>query len=149
MAIDLGMPVNTLVTPALHPQMVASLEEFDEDTKSTLGPVVEAFDIAYHSIAQVFAAREAVQSDPTLTEAAQILKAAGFGDTMMKRAATTFDKVSANLKQTISTYEKSLSEPVAARAVQLIAQEIRAHVKAMDAGKRNYHAQRGAKWQLI
>lgn len=43
MAVDLGMGVDTRVTHGIHPQVVGSLEEFDEDTRPALQQVVDAF----------------------------------------------------------------------------------------------------------
>lgn len=136
MAIDLGLPANTLVSPALHAQTVASLEEFDEESQPYFSPLVEAFDQAYQGIAKVFAARAAVATDPSLNESVQILKTADLADTVLKRATATFDKGRATLENNVKVLSKSLSDPVVSRTAQPIAQEIRAHVKAMDTGNR-------------
>ena len=132
MAIDLGLGIDTSVTPALHPQVVASLEDYDDETRGHLDQVVQAFTFAYENVSRVHSGREAIKTDPTLTEAAQVLRVADAADRVFKDAAAKFDKVTANISSGIRTLEAELTTPVVARASHVISTEIRAHVKAMQ-----------------
>jgi hypothetical protein len=106
------MEVSTLVTPSLHPQTVASLEDYDDDTKGELAQVVTAFDTAYKGVAQVFEAREKAKQNPAWTEAAQVIMTQEFADKVFAKVAGGFDKVSRNLTSGIAVLEKELSGPM-------------------------------------
>lgn len=133
MAVDLELGVDTRVTAGLHPQSVASLEDYDEDTKGHLEQVVQAFTVAYEGAGKVFDARAAAATDPTLTEAAQLIRTQDMADKVFQRAAAAFDKVSANLQSGIALIEKELTTPVQSRAVHSIAVEIRNYVRGLKA----------------
>jgi hypothetical protein len=136
MAVDLEMEVGTLVTPSLHPQTVASLEDYDDDTKGELAQVVTAFDTAYKGVAQVFEAREKAKQNPAWTEAAQVIMTQEFADKVFAKVAGGFDKVSRNLTSGIAVLEKELSGPMDTAAAGRFGREIRDHVKALPDGKR-------------
>lgn len=131
MAVDLELGVDTRVTAGLHPQSVASLEDYDDDTKGHLEQVVQAFTVAYEGAAKVFDARAAAATDPTLTEAAQLIRTQDMADKVFQRAAAAFDKVSANLQSGIALIEKELTTPVQSRAAQTIAVEIRNYIRTV------------------
>jgi len=96
MARDLELGIDERVTPSLHPQVVASLEDFDSDTEGELQQVVEAFTHAYETVGKVLDAREAVENDLTLTPADRVLRVADVADKVMERATRAFDKAAAN-----------------------------------------------------
>ena len=100
-----------------------------------LQPAVEAFKLAYEGVGKVHAARDAVKNDPTMTEAAQIVRTADHAEKIYRIAAARFDTVTANLTSGIAKMEGELSRPLEARAAHTIAVEIRNHVRAMDTGK--------------
>lgn len=131
MAVDLELGVDTRVTAGLHPQSVASLELYDEETRGHLEQVVQAFTVAYEGAGKVFDARAAAATDPTLTEAAQLIRTQDMADKVFQRAAAAFDKVSANLQSGIALIEKELTTPVQSRAAQTIAVEIRNYIRTV------------------
>jgi hypothetical protein len=132
MAIDLELEVDHMVTLDLHPQVVASLPDFDEETRGELQQVVDAFDGAYQSVRKVRAIKEAAMADPTLTPAAQILAAADSADRVFAQAASKFDKVTANLNSGIKNLESELSAPLTQRAAHTISVEIRSYVRGLS-----------------
>jgi hypothetical protein len=103
MAIDLGMDVDTSVTPALHPQVVASMDDYDSETEGELRQVVDAFSGAYQGVLKVNAARQSVAQDITLTDAAKVLAASDVADKVLETATARFDKVAANMKAALPT----------------------------------------------
>lgn len=136
MAVDLELPVDTRVTAGLHAQVVASLEDFDDDTRGHLEQAVEAFRTAYEGAGKVYDARAAAASDPTLTEAAQLIRTQEMADKVFQRAAAAFDKVSANLQSGIDLIERELTTPLDTKAAGRFGHEIRQHVNALPADKR-------------
>ena len=80
MAVNLGMGINSAVTPSLHPQAVASLSDHDDQTSGHLHQVVEAFQLAYEGVGKVHRARDAAQADPTMTAAIVVLRTADTAD---------------------------------------------------------------------
>lgn len=133
---NLGMGIDTRITPALHPQVVASLDDYDSETEGHLAQVVEAFQLAYEGASKLFDARDAAMTDPTMNEAAAVVRIADHADKVFKNAAARFDKVTANLHSGVAAIEKELTAPVQARAAHTIAVEIRGHVKALSTGER-------------
>ena len=133
MARDLELGVDGRVTPALHPQVVASLEDFDSDTEGELQQVVEAFTHAYETVGKVLDAREAVENDLTLTPADRVLRVADVADKVMERATKAFDKAAANMRSGIANIEKELTTPVQSRAAHTIAAEVRAYIRGLKA----------------
>lgn len=131
MAVDLKLPVDVRVTQGLHPQNVASIEDFDDDTRGVLGQVVDAFTVAYDGVAKVFDARVVAANDQSLTEAAQLIRTQEMADRVFQRAAGVFDKVSSNLQAGIAQLEKELTAPVQARAAHTISVEIRNYVRSL------------------
>lgn len=123
--------MDTRVTAGLHPQSVASLEDYDDHTKGHLEQVVQAFTVAYEGAGKVFDARAAAATDPTLTEAAQLIRTQDMADKVFQRAAAAFDKVSSNLQSGIALIEKELTTPVQSRAAQTIAVEIRNYIRTV------------------
>lgn len=132
-----NVEIHATVTPALHPQVVLSLEEYSEETAAILDPVAEVFGVAYQSVAQTFAARAAAATNPAWNEAAQVLETADLSDKLSKRAALAFDKVRATLENTVQMFEKALAEPVTVKAGTVVSTEIRAHLKGLDPEKRH------------
>jgi hypothetical protein len=120
-----------MVTLDLHPQVVASLPDFDESTRGELQQVVDAFDAGYQGVRKVRAVKESAMADPTLTPAAQILAAADTSDRVFAQAAAKFDRATANLTSGIKTLEAELSAPLTQRAAHTISVEIRSYVRGL------------------
>lgn len=133
MAVDLGLGIDTNVTPSLHPQVVAGLEDFDDDTSGHLQQVVEAFQLAYTAVAKVHSGREAIKTDPTLTEAAQVLRVADHADKVFKDAAARFDKVTANLNTGVALLESELTKPLETRTAHPLSVEVRNYLRGLQA----------------
>lgn len=126
---DLELPVDTRINLGLHPQSVASLEEYDDDTEGDLRQVVDAFVQSYDVVGKVHATRAAVEQDINLTPPMRVLATSDAANKVLERATRAFDKASANMRSGIANIEKELTAPVQARAAQTIATEIRAHIK--------------------
>ena len=136
MAIDLGMGIDTAVTPSLHPQTVGSLDEYDDSTSGHLQQVVEAFQLAYEGVGRVHSGRAAALADPTMTEAAQILRTRDAADRVFKDCAARFDRVTANMQSGIKQIETELSQPMQTRTAHPLSVEVRNYLRGMkDAGK--------------
>ena len=129
MARELGMGIDINVSRSLHPQNVGSLEDYDDDTSGILQQVIEALQFAYKGVGKVHAAKEAVKLDPSMTEAAQVLRTAVHADKVFSDAAAKIDRVSAAMQNSIDAIEKELSQPVQARAAHTIAVEIRNFIR--------------------
>jgi hypothetical protein len=136
MAVELDIAVDMNVSPSLHPQIVASMDDYDDSTSGDLQQVVEAFRVAYEGVSKVVSAREAAKLDPTMTEPARVVRIADHADRVGKDAAARFDKVTANMQSGIALLEKELTAPVQARAAHTIAVEIRAHIKGLASDQR-------------
>jgi hypothetical protein len=128
---DLEIEVDTRVTPALHPQLVGSLVDFDSETEGHLQQAVDAFHYAYRAVAATHDARDAVREDPTLTEPAQIVRTADHADKMFKTAAAQLDKVRANMLVGIDILNKEMTAPLQARATHTLSVEVRSYLREL------------------
>jgi hypothetical protein len=128
--------IDVRVTPALHPRNVAEIDGYDDDTALVLGPVVTAFDAAYQGIGAVHTAREKAKLNPTWNEAQQVIMTQDMADKVFASVAKQMDGQRASLAKGIAHLEKELSQPIESRAAHPIAQEIRAHIKALPGAAR-------------
>lgn len=128
--------IDTRITPSLHPINVRELDGYDDETASILAMTEEAFGHAYAQLGKVHDASEAVRSDPTLTEAAQLVKAQDYADKVLTGIAQRFDGAAANLKTIIDGIERELSAPVESKASNSLSAEIRAYVANLPEGER-------------
>ncbi|GLT01593.1 hypothetical protein GCM10007897_29870 [Sphingobium jiangsuense] len=124
--------VSTQVTPALHPEVVRALPDYDLQTEAILAPTVTAFDEAYQAVLAVVAARKAARSNPSWTEGHQIIETDNLARRMTEQATRTFDAVRNNLVKGIAHIEAELSAPVTAKAGANVAGEIRAFVRGLS-----------------
>jgi hypothetical protein len=128
--------IDTRITPALHPLNVQELDGYSEETAGILATTESAFAHAYHQLGRVFDASEAVRSDPTLTEAAAVVRIADYGDKAFTGMAQRFDAAAANLKTIVASIESDLTAPVESRASSTLSAEIRSYVAKLPDGER-------------
>ncbi len=74
MAVDLGMGVDTRITASLHPQSVASMDEYDSDTEGELQQVVQAFTSVYEGIGKVLDVRDVAAGNTAWNEDMRTIK---------------------------------------------------------------------------
>jgi hypothetical protein len=128
--------IDTRITPALHPLNVQELEGYSEETAGILAMTESAFAHAYQQLSRVFDASEAVRSDPTLTEAAAVVRIADYGDKAFTGMAQRFDAAAANLKTIVASIETELTAPVESKASSTLSAEIRSYVAKLPDGER-------------
>lgn len=128
--------IDSRVTASLHPTNVEKIDGYDEDTAPVLGQVVAAFSEAYEGVGKIHSAREASKGDPTLTEAAQIMKTQDFADKVFASVAKRMDGTRASLEAGIAHLEKEMTNPVESRAAHPMSKEIREHIKSLPSASR-------------
>lgn len=128
--------IDTRITPALHPVNVRELDDYSEETAGVLARTESAFAHAYEQLAKMFDASEAVRADPTLTEAAAVLRIADYGDKAFTGMAKRFDDAAANLKTIVASIETELTAPVESKASSTLSAEIRAYAAKLPDGER-------------
>lgn len=128
--------IDTRITPALHPINVQKLESYSDETVGVLAKTESAFAHAYEQLGKVFDASETVRADPTLTEAAAVLRIADYGDKAFTGMAKRFDDAAANLKTIVASIETELTAPVESKASSTLSAEIRAYAAKLPDGER-------------
>ncbi|MGY6551812.1 MAG: hypothetical protein ACXIT4_07935 [Erythrobacter sp.] len=128
--------IDTRISPALHPVNVQKLDGYSEETAGILAMTESAFAHAYEQLAKVFDVGDTVRADPTLTEAAAVLKIADYADKAFVGIAQRFDAATANLKTIVASIESNLTAPVESRASNTLSAEIRAYCKSLPDGER-------------
>lgn len=124
-------PIDTRVSPSLHPINVRELDGYDADTESLLGITESAFAEAYQGIGEIHDARIKAAANPTWTEAQQLVQVDDFAQAQVKRVVGRLDSAATNLETVVNGIERELTTPVENSAGGLVSTEIRAHVKAM------------------
>ena len=128
--------IDVRVTPSLHPINVREIDGYDDETATLLGTTEAAFAHAYEQLGKVHDASEIVRADPTLTEAAAVVKAADYADKAFGGMALRFDRAADNLKTVIASIRTELSAPVESRASNSLSAEIRSYVANLPEGER-------------
>lgn len=131
MAVDLGMGVDTRITASLHPQSIASLDEYDSETEGELQQVVQAFTSVYEGIGKVLDVRDVAAGNTAWNEDMRTIKVQEMADRAFAKFAPQLDKVYHNMRAGAELIEKQLSAPVEARAAHTISTQIRDHVKGL------------------
>lgn len=129
--------IDARITPTLHPDNVASIDGFDEQTAPYLAPTMTAFSTAYEGIRAVHAAKAKAKENPTWNEAMQIIHTDDFAQKHLTRITKSFDVTRSNLDKAIVALEQQLTTPIESKAAASIAGEIRAFVRDMPTEKRH------------
>lgn len=129
--------IDVRITPTLHPDNVASIDGFDEQTAPYLAPTMTAFSTAYEGIRAVHAAKEKAKENLTWNEAMQIIHTDDFAQKHLTRITKSFDVTRSNLDKAIVTLEQQLTTPIESKAAASIAGEIRTFVRDMPTEKRH------------
>lgn len=130
------MKISTKVTPALHPENIKTLDDYDEDTAPYLGQVETAFSEAYEGIKAVWLASEKAKTNPTWNEAQQMIHTDDFAQKKLSRITRQFDSAMSNLNKSIESMEQQLTTPLQQSGNSSLAAEIRAHVKTLPLAER-------------
>lgn len=129
--------IDARITPTLHPDNVASIDGFDDQTAPYLAPTMTAFSTAYEGIRAVHEAREKAKTNPTWNEAHQIIHTDDFAQKHLARITKSFDVTRSNLEKGIAMLEQQLAAPIESKAAQSISAEIRAYAKNLPSEKRH------------
>ena len=125
--------IDTRVSLDLDPEAaMLTINDYDEDTASYVGPAKLAFTEAFSSLRAIHDAKAAVVDDPTLNEAGQLLKVDDFArNRMLAKVYPLWDTASSSLNAKVEAWEKEMTKDVVSQASQMISGEIRAHFKAL------------------
>jgi hypothetical protein len=132
----MSVKLDTRVSLSLHPETVTKIDGYSESTAVYIAPIRRLLEEAYTSIGSVFAAKDAAKKDPTLNDAARIIKADDMAQRVLAKLTRAFDSERKNLERGIAHIEAQLSAPVTAKAAHPIAAEVRAFVRAMPPTER-------------
>lgn len=126
-----GLGVDTRVSASFHPQVVASLDDYDDDTKGELQQAVEAFTALYEGVGRVHDVRDMALANTAWSEDMRTIKVQEMADRAFAKFAPQLDKVFHNMRAGAELIEKELTAPVQSRAAQTIAVEIRSYIRTV------------------
>ena len=131
-------PINTNVTPALHPDNVlAVIDTDDAELVADTAPAVEAFTTAYTALASLHDAAATLKFDSSYTDDGRTLAIAALADRKTLDMAKAFDKAAFAVSSKVKLLESQLNAPLSQSAERThIAAEIRVHVKNMKTEER-------------
>jgi hypothetical protein len=129
--------VDTRVSLDLHPGVLANLPGYEEDeVRAVLTGTEHLLNTAQSALSAIHDAKAAAATDPTLTEAAALLKVDDYATSRMTTVTKQWDKTTSTLENNIAAFEKELSAPIIAKASQMVSGEIRSHFKSLKVGER-------------
>ncbi|CAN7285224.1 hypothetical protein LJR251_001367 [Rhizobium rhizogenes] len=129
--------VDIRVSPSLHPDTVMQIDGYgDDDTVAVLAPTMTAFSEAYEGLRKIHDAKAAADRNPTWNDAQKVVVTDDYAQKQFARIAKGFDVTRANLEKGIASIEQELSKPVESSAANVIAAEVRAHIKGLSTGER-------------
>ncbi len=118
--------IDTRITPALHPDNIASLDGYCDETAPLVADATEALTAAYGYLGGIHDVRAAAFADPTLTQEAALLKADDHAQAKLAGVTRKFDAAIARFDKTIAAYETDLSSSVKQLASTTVSGEVRA-----------------------
>jgi hypothetical protein len=118
--------VDTRITPALHPDNIASLDGYNDSTAPLVADATEALEAAYGYLGGIHDVRAAAFADPTLTKEAALLKADDHAQAKLAGVTRKFDAAVARFGTTIASLEADLSASVKEQAGRTVSGEVRA-----------------------
>lgn len=124
--------VDTRITPALHPDNIASLDGYNDSTAPLVADATEALTAAYGYLGGIHDVRAAAFADPTLTKEAALLKADDHAQAKLAGVTRKFDAAVARFGTSIASLEADLSASVKAQAGERVSTEIRTLMKNSD-----------------
>ena len=129
--------IDTRVSLDLHPGTVANLPGYEEEeVRAVLTGTEHLLQSAKTALSAIYDAKAAVATDPTLTEAAALLKVDDYATSRMTPVTKQWDKITGTLENNIAQFEKELSAPIVAKASQMVSGEIRSHFKSLKVSER-------------
>lgn len=124
--------VDTRITPALHPDNIASLDGYDDSTAPLVADAAEALTAAYGYLGGIHDVRAAAFADPTLTKEAALLKADDHAQAKLAGVTRKFDAAIARFGTTIASLEADLSASVKEQAGRMVSGEVRSLMHKSD-----------------
>jgi hypothetical protein len=121
---------------AFDPAQIVSHEAFEELNGWNTDQSIAAMETMHNAAKNLLTAREAYRSDPTMTEAAQVLAIDSLHMKLSSQVLPKIDAARANLEKTIASHEAQLRQPVADGARGAFAAEVRAMVRGMSVSER-------------
>lgn len=130
--------IDTRVSLDLDPEVVmATIEDYDEDTASYLSPAKTAFTEAYNALRAIHDAKAAAEADLTLNPAGALLKTDDYANRrMVGKVYPLWDAASASLSSKVEAWDKEMSKEVVSKASERVSTEIRSHFFALKTGER-------------
>lgn len=118
--------VDTRITPALHPDNIASLDGYNDSTAPLVADATEALEAAYGYLGGIHDVRAAAFADPTLTPEAALLKADDHAQAKLAGVTRKFDAAVARFGTSIASLEADLSASVKEQGSRQVSGEVRA-----------------------
>lgn len=126
----------TRPSPSLDPRVITALPGYDDDTKGVVAGAVAALEGLQTAMSEVIAARSGVVMDPTLNEAAQVLKVSDFAQSKFDKATARYDAAYKALHAASEVFEAEFRKPVAYAATGQFTAEVRAYARSLPTGER-------------
>jgi hypothetical protein len=130
--------IDTRVSLDLDPEVVlATIEDYDDDTASYLSPAKAAFTEGYNALRAIHNAKAAAAEDLSMNDVGRLLKVDDYASKLMVgKVYPLWDTALATLTSKVAAWDKEMSKEVESKASERVSTEIRSHIFAMKPGER-------------
>ncbi len=111
-------------------------EHFEEMNGWNCDQAIAAMEAVSTAVKNILTAREAYRTDPTMTQAAQVLAIDSIHAKQSSQVLPKIDAARANLERAIASHEAQLKQPITEGARGTFAAEVRAMVRGMSISER-------------
>lgn len=130
--------IDTRVSLSLDPETYRAIEGYNDETRTFVDHVINAFNDAHVTVGKLWDAREAADGNPGWTEEQRILNVQRVAEKHRSRVLKRFDLASRDLAANITHTEDELSRPLTERAgMGTLNGEVRAFVARLERPKRS------------
>ena len=131
------VPVNARVTPALDPETYLAVDGVNDSTRGYIDDVVSWANDCYAVLGQLHVAKDAVDSNPAMTDAQKVLAMNAATTKESNRLAQRLDRTMRDLDSRIELTKQELLRPVQVAAANPLAAEVRQYVRTLKEGERS------------
>lgn len=129
--------VDTRVSPSIHPDVIAGLEDYDDDTRPLLGGAETLLSQAHSALQSIGDAKAGAAINPTLNPFEQLVAVDTHAAKVVNPVLARWDKVAGDLEANIAQHEKEMNASIIGAATNPLASEIRTYLRSMKPAERH------------
>ena len=128
--------VDTRVSPSIHPDVIAGIDDYDDDTRPLLGGAETLLSQAHNALQSIGDAKAGAAINPTFNPFEALVAVDTHAAQVVNPVLARWDKVSADLEANIAQHEADMNKSIVGAATNPLSSEIRSYLRSMKPGER-------------